>query len=406
MEDFNLPSPERIALLERLQESIGDVPPHFWAACQICDLDALKNLVNCGHEYPNILSGLTLQTYTMAHYWGPSPPRAQSQASTPQKISPHKSTLSYSGSSPTTPPTKRQKTSSSPSIQRRNQKARDLAAERDGVRCVLTHGGSIEVAHIYPFHSISHQEADKFGQRHIFWGHLKNFWPQEKIAAWEAELFPAGLCEFGIERVYNLITLSRGAHDMWARGAFALKPISGDKTTLKVQFFWQKKQQEGQTAMSLLTTPYSTEGLSQNTDVFGGTTAKLHRDDEGDENIPTIRSGDYFMLQTDDPETKPLPSFTLLELQWFLQRVTGMAGAADVEWPPLSDSGSDISDVEIPDLELDEEDGFFSSQPLSSPTKLVCNDNSNLRMHPKHQDAGGDVEGEEAGQGRQVATLY
>ena len=68
MEDFNQPGPERIDLLKRLQESIGDVPPHFWAACQICDLDALKSLVNCGHEYPNILSGLTLQTSTMAHY--------------------------------------------------------------------------------------------------------------------------------------------------------------------------------------------------------------------------------------------------------------------------------------------------------------------------------------------------
>jgi hypothetical protein len=68
MEDFNLPSSERVALLEGLQESIGHVTPHFWAACQICDLNALKNLVNCGREYPNILSGLTLQTYTMANY--------------------------------------------------------------------------------------------------------------------------------------------------------------------------------------------------------------------------------------------------------------------------------------------------------------------------------------------------
>ena len=68
MEDFNLPSPERVKLLELLRHSIGDVPPHFWAACQICDLDALKNLVNCGREYPNVPTALTLQTYTMAHY--------------------------------------------------------------------------------------------------------------------------------------------------------------------------------------------------------------------------------------------------------------------------------------------------------------------------------------------------
>ena len=77
MEDFNLRSPELAALLERLQESIGDVPtvpPHFWAACQICDLDALKSFVDCGREYPNILSGFTLQTYTMAHYCSEIPP--------------------------------------------------------------------------------------------------------------------------------------------------------------------------------------------------------------------------------------------------------------------------------------------------------------------------------------------
>ena len=262
----------------------------------------------------------------------------------------------------------------------------------------------MEVAHIYPFHSISHQEADKFGQRHIFWGHLKNFWPQEKIAAWEAELFPAGISECGEEKVYNLITLSTTAHRLWAQGAFALKPISelADKTTLKVQFFWQKKQ-EAQTAMNLLTMPFSTAELIQNTDTVAGGAAMLIREDGGVENISAIRSGDYFTLQTDDPETKPLPSFTLLELQWFLQRVMGMAGAADVDWPSLSDSGSDISDVELPDLELDKEEDLFSSQPLSSPTKLVCNDNSNLPRQLKHQEAKGDGDGEGAEQGGQVA---
>ncbi|KAM0177749.1 hypothetical protein ACHAPF_004011 [Botrytis cinerea] len=304
---------------------------------------------------------------------GPSPPKAQSQTSTPKKTTPQRSALSNSNSSPNLPPTKKQKTSDSPTTQNRNQKARGLAAERDGLCCVLTKGPSIQVAHMYPFHSISHQEADKFGQRHLFWCHLKNFWSQEKIAAWEAELFPLGLCEFGADRVYNLITLSRNAHDMWARGAFALKPISGDKTTLKVQFFWQRRQKEDQTAMSLLTTPFSTEGLCQNTDVLGGGAAKLLKEDE---NITLIRSGDYFTLQTDDPESKPLPSFALLELQWFLQRVTGMAGAADVEWPSLSELGSDTLGVELPDLEIDEEEDPFSLEPLSSPFKLIGNHSS------------------------------
>jgi hypothetical protein len=45
MEDFNQPSPERIELLKRLEEAIGDVTPHFWAACQICDLNKLNGFL-------------------------------------------------------------------------------------------------------------------------------------------------------------------------------------------------------------------------------------------------------------------------------------------------------------------------------------------------------------------------
>jgi hypothetical protein len=49
VEDFNIPSAERVALLERLQGAIGGAPPHFWAACQICDLKALETLIDVAH---------------------------------------------------------------------------------------------------------------------------------------------------------------------------------------------------------------------------------------------------------------------------------------------------------------------------------------------------------------------
>jgi hypothetical protein len=52
MEDFNIPSAERVALLERLQEAMGGAPPYFWAACQICDLKALEDLVELARIYP------------------------------------------------------------------------------------------------------------------------------------------------------------------------------------------------------------------------------------------------------------------------------------------------------------------------------------------------------------------
>ncbi|KAJ8062621.1 hypothetical protein OCU04_009144 [Sclerotinia nivalis] len=402
-ENYNLPTVERVALLKQLQEAIGDVPPHFWAACQICDLDALKGLIKCGCKCPGVLRIFAQHTDKMAYY-------CESLSSPP------KTPTLVEGPSLSTRSAKRQKPSDSPAVLHRNQKVRCLAEERDKSCCVLTGQSSIEVAHIYPRHSIKHQEEDLFGQRHIFWDHLRSFWPKEKIAVWEAELFPAGINGFGIEKVDNLITLSRNAHDMWARGAFALKPISesNDKTTLKVQFFWQKKQTDLQQTMSLLTTPFSTEGLDENIGAYHrvdavGTT-RLYRDRDGEK----LRSGDYFTFQTEDPETKPLPSFALLELQWFLQRILGMVGAADVDLPSLSESGSDLDDeiyeemyeedYDVPGFELDTvgNPSLLSSEPLSSPTKtssiqLVYDD---LPMHFGHHVE--EVE-DRAEEGRDIA---
>ncbi len=68
MEDFNIPSAERVALLERLQKAIGDVPPSFWAACQVCDLKALEKWVEAARISPTIVYAATLQSRTMAQY--------------------------------------------------------------------------------------------------------------------------------------------------------------------------------------------------------------------------------------------------------------------------------------------------------------------------------------------------
>jgi hypothetical protein len=183
---------------------------------------------------------------------------------------------------------------------------------------------------------------------------LKNFWPEEKVAAWEEELFPDGTHEKGLETARNLITLSKDAHACWNKGAFALKPISvsDDNTTLTIQFFWQAKHQEIQPTMSLLTTPLSTKDLDSNN---GDRLTHNHkpqdrRVESGDTFYRAVKSGDIFELKTDDPEARPLPSFTLLEMQWFLQRVTGMAGAADIE----EDMGEEDWDDEISNLGLDE----------------------------------------------------
>ncbi|KAK9237058.1 hypothetical protein V1525DRAFT_405181 [Lipomyces kononenkoae] len=382
MEDFNIPSAERVAQLELLQEAIGNVPPEFWAACQVCHVEALKKLVKVASISPAIVRVFAAQSRTMVRYWSPRPPKLLSQASTPKKSMPS----NLDSSSPiTTPPAKKQKMlhspgsdATSPSLSR-NRLARDLADERDNFRCVLTGDPMREIAHMYPFHSIKYMEEDVFGERHIFWDHLKNFWPEQKIADWELEIFPKGLHEMGEEKIYNLITLSRNAHDMWARGAFALKPISvsNNNMTLKVQFFWQQKQTDISATMSLLTTPSSTERLDQNDGAFESGRAVLYYADK------RITSGQVFELHTNDPITKPLPSFKLLEMQWFLQRIAGMAGGAgDVV---LEDVDSD-SDEEVPVLIPGNvgDSSLISIGPSSSPI-FPLSGSLDLPDHSKHR---------------------
>jgi hypothetical protein len=84
----------------------------------------------------------------------------------------------------------------------------------------------------------------------------------------------------------------------------------------------------------------STEGLNHS----DNKTSIFHQDSG-----QRIKSGDYSKIQTDDPDKKPLPSFELIELQWFLQHIQGMAGAADINWPSFSESGWE-SDESVPDL--------------------------------------------------------
>jgi hypothetical protein len=244
----------------------------------------------------------------------------------------------------------------------------------------LTGDLATDVAHIYPFCWLKINEEDIFGVRHTFWDYLKNFWPREKVTAWAVELFPGGVSEIGVERVYNLITLSTNAHIYWNRGAFALKPISmdNDNTTLKVQFFWQKKQNNTQAAMSLLTTPFSTKDLDQNEGAFDYGNVRL-TDIRGPQ-PRYIKSGDFFELQTNDAIARPLPSFKLLEMQWFLQRLVGMAGATvpydDEDWgdedfddatiPYKASWGEEVSDDEVSNLGLEEakDNSFVFSNPV------------------------------------------
>lgn len=112
---------------------------------------------------------------------------------------------------------------------------------------------------------------------------------------------------------------------------------------------------------------------------------------ESDGSYRGIQSGQKFSFITNDPVNQPLPSWDLLEMQWILQRLVRMSGAADWaihEWkddgvnsiPALipdnvddkigSSFGSVMEWIEPPSLHLavtsEEDESITSAKPMSS----------------------------------------
>jgi hypothetical protein len=169
-----------------------------------------------------------------------------------------------------------------------------------------------------------------------FWRSLTIFWGKDQINKSKNTIFPDGV---GVERCFNLISLSSEAHDMWNRGLFAFKPLklSRDRKTLTVQFFWQVPgKYEIDSEVDLLTETPSSEGLDTVGDGY-----YLPRP-RNDRSISRICSGETFTFTTKDPENLPLPSLELLKMQWLLQRLVGMSGAAG--WPSLDEIDDDSVD--------------------------------------------------------------
>ena len=102
-----------------------------------------------------------------------------------------------------------------------------------------------------------------------------------------------------------------------------MKPVelSDDKKCLKVKFFWLRKLNSPPAFINICQTPLleSRDERPYRSCLWNHATKEA------------IKSGDEILLTTEDPENLPLPSWELLEMQWFLNRVIAMSGAADVE---------------------------------------------------------------------------
>jgi hypothetical protein len=177
-----------------------------------------------------------------------------------------------------------------------------------------------------------------------FWDLLFLFWDEDRVMKWRNKIFSDPVNpNVGVEGCFNLISLTPTAHEMWNRGLFALKPLklSRDRKKLIVQFFWQTPgNYKINSRIDLFTEPTSSEGLDF---VGDGNFLGRFENDVSSPNMRPIRSGETFTFTTKDPKNLPLPSLELLEMQWFLQRLVGMCGAAG--WPSLDDDDDDTADM-------------------------------------------------------------
>jgi hypothetical protein len=61
-----------------------------------------------------------------------------------------------------------------------------------------------------------------------------------------------------------------------------------------------------------------------------------------------MSSGDLVIFQTKDPENLPLPSWDLLQMQWILNRIGAISGAASAStWPWHWDTEDEDSNMEF-----------------------------------------------------------
>ncbi|EFR03825.1 hypothetical protein MGYG_06824 [Nannizzia gypsea CBS 118893] len=197
--------------------------------------------------------------------------------------------------------------------------------ERDDYKCIVTKSaGPIDAAHIFPV------SLNKGDERASFFGLLKEFWAQ-RIEKWESRL------NNGTEFIENEMSFSPSIHRYHSAGLFGLQPIeaSSDGKSLKLGFYWLDKRQTESSAemVDLMNIPALAHDFRPKDIAICSSR---------DEHI--IRSGEVIELTTEDPEELPLPDWDLLELQWVLQRLTALKGAAYVPDKVLDDS--DDSDYE------------------------------------------------------------
>ncbi|EFE31052.1 uncharacterized protein ARB_02246 [Trichophyton benhamiae CBS 112371] len=216
--------------------------------------------------------------------------------------------------------------------------------------CIITKHAYPDVAHIYPYSmgGVAHESPNS-----TFWILLRSYWSNERVENWRAAVFPRGT-----ETLCNLLCLSPNMHRWHSKGLFGLQPveISEDKSRLTLKFYWLPQHQFSRNVdlSARPNIPCDLNGLEMDFKAWNAITERK------------IRSGDEIILTTSDPQNLPLPDWDLLELQWTLQRLASLSGAADINPQEYSDDDSDgVEWEEDFSFEAEQDDPFTYSRVRS-----------------------------------------
>ncbi|KAJ5146330.1 uncharacterized protein N7515_000894 [Penicillium bovifimosum] len=322
-ERFNVPSVERQSFFITLASIIGrqGLPTQLWAVLHLCDIRKLEWIVQLANLSAIFSEAFRSISTGFPFNWTFLPPLDKTTFS---EIPPPADALSS---------------------WRAGYSRRAIwdAKQRDGSQCVLTgNNKSYDAVPIFP--SFTGKSRLSYDQSIAdFWKYVDVFWGHDTAERWEKAAFKnPNDPDAPVNDCTNMICLRKDLRAAWLDALFALRPVSlsTDKTEMIIEFYWQPQYAH----KSFENIPTITRALPSERLI--GMNGMVVMVGEGDQRRP-IESGYRFKMATHNPETHPLPSWELLDMQWHLTRIVAMCSAARYNNNECDSDDSDDSDPEI-----------------------------------------------------------
>ncbi|KAK1976267.1 hypothetical protein LZ30DRAFT_785680 [Colletotrichum cereale] len=237
---------------------------------------------------------------------------------------------------------------------RRQTRPKQIALERDKARCVLVKSQDPEVAHIYPFASMSN--AQKCSLTSIA---LQHIWGNEPIRR-----FCAQMRQQTVDVEQNMLCLNCLIHFWIDQFKVALEPISVSKDNCKL--FVRFRHLRG-SAMKKDDAENGGVDLDRDPrDVLKDLEVKSTGEpfDFGlvhFQAVQRIEDGHEFVIETDDPDNRPLPSFEFMQVSYRMSLMIRLSGGAEEYDEPHDESPPGTSAPASMDYQSDVGEPSFSA---------------------------------------------